>query len=87
LNDRLYFSRKLDESFAVVRVGDFANVHIYADNQAVAETDATGTALVPRIRAYERNPLRIEQADLPLDVDIDTLEKDAIPYRRSGVRG
>jgi len=86
LNDRLYFSRKLDESFAVVRVGDFANVHIYADNQAVAETDATGTALVPRIRAYERNPLRIEQADLPLDVDIDTLEKDAIPYRRSGVR-
>jgi outer membrane usher protein len=85
-NDRLYFSRKLDESFAVVRVGDFANVHIYADNQIVAETDDTGTALVPRIRAYERNPLRIEQADLPLDVDIDTLEKDAIPYRRSGVR-
>ena len=86
LNDRLYFSRKLDESFAVVRVGDFPNVHIYADNQVVAETDATGSALVPRIRAYERNPLRIEQADLPLDVDIDTLEKDAIPYRRSGVR-
>jgi outer membrane usher protein len=85
-NDRLYFSRKLDESFAVVQVGDFANVHIYADNQVVAETDDTGTALVPRIRAYERNPLRIEQADLPLDVDIDTLEKDAIPYRRSGVR-
>ncbi len=85
-NDRLYFSRKLDESFAVVRVGDFPNVHIYADNQVVAETDDTGTALVPRIRAYERNPLRIEQADLPLDVDIDTLEKDAIPYRRSGVR-
>jgi outer membrane usher protein len=86
LNDRLYLSRKLDESFAVVHVGDFANVHIYADNQAVAETDATGTALVPRIRAYERNPMRIEQADLPLDVDIDTLERDAIPYRRSGVR-
>jgi len=85
-NDRLYFSRKLDESFAVVQVGNFPNVHIYADNQVVAETDDTGTALVPRIRAYERNPLRIEQADLPLDVDIDTLEKDAIPYRRSGVR-
>jgi outer membrane usher protein len=86
MDDRVYLSRKLDESFAVVKVGDFANVHIYADNQVVAETDSSGTALVPRIRAYERNPLRIEQADLPLDVDIDTLEKDAIPYRRSGVR-
>ena len=85
LSNRVYFSRKLDESFAVVRVGDFPNVHIYADNQVVAETDASGSALVPRIRAYERNSLRIEQADLPLDVDIDTLEKDAIAFRRSGV--
>jgi outer membrane usher protein len=85
LNDRLYVSRKLDESFAVVQVGDFANVHIYADNQVVAQTDSSGTALVPRIRAYERNPLGIDQADLPLDVDIDTLQKNAIPYRRSGV--
>jgi outer membrane usher protein len=85
LSNRVYFSRKLDESFAVVRVGEFPNVHIYADNQVVAETDASGSALVPRIRAYERNSLRIEQADLPLDVDIDTLERDAIPFRRSGV--
>ena len=86
LNDHFYLSRKLDESFAVVQVGDFAHVHVYADNQEVAETDNSGTALVPRIRAYEHNLLRIEQADLPLDVDIDTVEADAVPYRRSGVR-
>lgn len=84
-NDRLYLSRRLDESFAVVSVGDFSHVHIYADNQVVAETDASGTALVPRIRPYERNALRIDPADLPLDVDIDTLEKEAVPFRRSAV--
>ena len=85
LNKQFFLSRKIDQSFAVVQVGDFPNVHIYADNQEVAETDAGGSAIVPRIRAYERNPLRIEQADLPLDVDLDVVQLDAVPYRRSGV--
>jgi outer membrane usher protein len=85
LDGEAFLTRKMDESFAVVRVGDYPNVHVYADNQEVGITDSSGTALVPRIRAYDHNPLRIEQADLPLDVDIDTLEKDAVPYRFSGV--
>ena len=85
LDGETFLTRKMDESFAVVRVGDYANVHIYADNQEVGVTDSSGTALVPRIRAYDHNPLRIEQSDLPLDVDIDSLEKDAVPYRFSGV--
>jgi outer membrane usher protein len=85
LDGAAFLTRKMDESFAVVRVGDYPNVHVYADNQEVGITDSSGTALVPRIRAYDHNPLRIEQADLPLDVDIDTLEKDAVPYRFSGV--
>jgi outer membrane usher protein len=85
LDGEFFLSRKLDQSFAVVRVGDYSNVRIYADNQEVAVTDATGTALVPHIRAYERNPVSIEQADLPLDVEFGALQKDAVPYRRSGV--
>jgi outer membrane usher protein len=84
-DEEFFLSRRLDQSFAVVRVGDYPNVHVYADNQEVAVTDATGTALVPHIRAYERNPLSIEQADLPLDVEFGALQKDAVPYRRSGV--
>jgi outer membrane usher protein len=60
-------------------------VHIYADNQEVATTNASGNALVPRLRAYENNPIRIEQGDLPLDAEIDTLELKAIPALRSGV--
>jgi outer membrane usher protein len=85
LDGEAFLTRRMDESFAVVRVGDFPNVHIYADNQEVGMTDSKGMALVPRIRAYDHNPLRVEQADLPLDVDIDTLERDAVPYRFSGV--
>lgn len=86
LDGERYLSRRLDQSFAVVHVADYQNVRVYADNHEIAKTDSRGRALVPRIRAYQRNPLRIEQADLPLDAEISTLEKDAVAARRSGVR-
>jgi outer membrane usher protein len=60
-------------------------VAIYVDNQLVAQSDANGSALLPRLRAYQINTVRIEQADLPLDAKIDTLQLDAVPYFRSGL--
>lgn len=40
---------------------------------------------MPRLRAYDRNLLRIEQADLPLEAEIGALEHEAVPYYRSGL--
>ena len=71
LEVRRFLSRRITDSFAVVQVPDYSGVGIYADNQLVARTDADGTALVPRLRAYQINTVRIEQADLPLDAQID----------------
>lgn len=80
LGDKIYFSRNINDSFAVVQVPGYANVRVYADNQPVARTDANGFALVPQLRPYQKNPIRIEQADLPLDAQIDGLQLDAVPY-------
>jgi outer membrane usher protein len=85
LDDRAFLTRRLSDSFALVRVGEYAGVQVYADNQPVARTDAQGSALVPRLRAYDRNLLRIEQADLPLEAEIGALEHEAVPYYRSGL--
>lgn len=85
LDGRAFLTRRLSDSFALVRVGEYPGVQVYADNQPVARTDAQGRALVPRLRAYDRNLLRIEQADLPLDAEIGTLEHEAVPYYRSGL--
>jgi outer membrane usher protein len=51
----------------------------------VAKTDADGRALVPRLRPYEKNAIRIEHADLPLDAQIEAVQVDAVPYFRSGM--
>jgi outer membrane usher protein len=78
-------SRRISDSFAVVKVPDYSDVAIYVDNQLVARSDASGSALLPRLRAYQINTVRIEQADLPLDAKIDRLQLDAVPYFRSGL--
>ena len=80
-----FLSRTIDQGFGVVQVPGYANVQVYADNQPVAVTNDKGNALVPRLRPYEDNSIRIEQADLPLDAEIDTLQLKAVPFRRSGV--
>lgn len=81
-----FLSRTIDQSFGVVQVPGYAHVQIYADNQPIAVTNTNGNALVPRLRAYEDNAIRIEQADLPLDAEIATLQLAAVPFLRSGVQ-
>lgn len=85
LGGDVFLSRRIDQGFGVVQVPGYSGVHVYADNQVVAMTNANGNALLPRLRPYERNPIRLEQRDLPLDAEIDTLELNATPALRSGV--
>ena len=85
LGGSAFLSRRITDSFAVVQVPDYSDVGIYADNQLVARTDADGNALLPRLRPYQKNLVRIEQADLPFDAQIDAIQLDAVPYFRSGL--
>ncbi|MDP1718144.1 MAG: fimbria/pilus outer membrane usher protein, partial [Burkholderiales bacterium] len=80
-----FLSRRIDQSFAVARIPDYPNVRILADNQPAGRTDASGNALIPRLRAYDRNVISIDQRDLPLDAEIGALKIEVVPYFRSGV--
>ena len=41
--------------------------------------------MLPRLRAYDINPISIAQKDLPMDAQVDRLKIEAVPYYRSGV--
>lgn len=84
LGSQLFPTRTIDGSFAVVNVGGEPGVRVYDEHQLVGRTDAKGQILVPDLRPYEDNRIGIEQADLPLDAEISTMEKSAVPYLRSG---
>lgn len=80
-----FLSRRIDQSFAIARIADYPNVRILADNQPAGRTDRNGNALIPHLRAYDRNEISVDQRDLPLDAEIGTLKIAVVPYFRSGI--
>jgi len=85
LAGHLFPTREIEDSFAAIQVGHEPGVRIYRENQLVGQTNSQGYLLVPGLRAYQNNDIRIEQADLPLDVVVNTLQAQAVPYFRSAV--
>jgi outer membrane usher protein len=77
-------SREIGDGFAVVDAGGFEDVRIYLENREVGTTNADGRLLIPRLRPYEANRLRIESADLPLSARIVTDTVIVSPYYKSG---
>lgn len=84
LGRRPFAARQLGASFARVQVGREAGVRVYADNQLVGVTGADGSIMVPSLRAFDRNVIRIDDSDLPLDVRIVRTEMDVRPFARAG---
>lgn len=80
-----FLSRDITDSFGVVRVADFPEVRVLHDNQVIARTDSQGYAVLPRLRAYDRNPIAVDSRDLPFDASLGALRLHATPYYRSGV--
>jgi outer membrane usher protein len=85
MDGRLFAGQRIESSFAVAHVGEEPGVRVYRENQLIGRTDERGYLLLPGLRPYDANLIRVEQADLPLDVPIDTMEVDAVPRFRSGM--
>lgn len=81
----VFAARQFTDSFALVEVGGYPDVHVFVDNQPVAVTDGSGQALLPRLRAYHPNRVAVDPADLPIDAELDALHIPVAPYYRSGV--
>lgn len=82
----LFATQKVDQSFALVEVGDYDNVGVGLANNVLTHTDANGKALVPRLMPYQNNPVRLSPDDLPLSAEIDSVEQYVVPSYRSGVK-
>lgn len=84
LGGEAFVSRSIDQSFGVVRVGQYPEVRVYHENHLIDRTGPNGTAFIPDMRAFERNQVRVAGGDLPLDARIGTLDSIAVPGYRQG---
>jgi outer membrane usher protein len=78
-------SRRVGQAFGMVALPGFDNVRVYVDNREVGRTDSAGYLILPQLRPYEANKVRLEIEDLPLDARIAGAEAVVVPYERSGV--
>ncbi len=86
MDGRLAPTRRIGRAFGLVELPGFAGVRVYLENREVGRTDEDGVLLIPGLRPYEVNRLRIELADLPLGAVVSRGEVETVPYDRAGVR-
>jgi outer membrane usher protein len=77
-------ARRLDRSFAVVKVADYENLTVYVENQPIGRTDNQGRILLDGLRPYERNEISIDPKQLPLDASLAMPVLEITPAYRSG---
>lgn len=85
LGGGVFPSRRLDQSFAVIDAAGYSGVTVYHENHPVATTNSRGLALVPGLRPWEPNRIRLDQRALPLEVELGESEIEVVPRARSGV--
>ncbi len=83
--NRAFFSRRLDESFAIVDLKGYPGVGVGLGNSVSAVTDADGIAFVPYLSPYQANQVRLQASDLPISAELDSIEQIAVPSWRSAV--
>jgi outer membrane usher protein len=77
-------TRTVNESFALVRVPEVGGVRTYLNNQETGRTNRHGNLLVPNLLPYYANRLSISDQDVPIDHDLDQVERDVAPPYRGG---
>jgi outer membrane usher protein len=86
LGKGVYFSRGFAQSFAIVQVGQAANVPVYLESQLVAHTRPDGTALVNNLRAYQDNRISVDPLAVPFDSSMGDMDQTVQPRLLGGVQ-
>lgn len=84
LGSGMHLSRRIDDSFALVRVGGYPSVPVYLENQEVARTDSRGVAILPHLLPNQANAVSIQPQDLPLETQAELYRRSVTPARRGG---
>ncbi len=81
----LFATRQLDGAFGIVDAGGYAGVRVYQDNRPLTRTNSRGLAIIPALRPYEDNAIRLAPDDMPIGARVDADDVILTPAYRSGV--
>jgi outer membrane usher protein FimD/PapC len=78
------FSRPINDSFGLVKVGETEGVRVYLSNEEIGRTDSSGKVFVPNLNSYYDNQVSIGDKDIPINYSISEVTKYISPPFRSG---
>ncbi len=84
IDDSVFFSRPVKDSFAKVKINDLEGVRVYYYGNEVDRTDEQGEAIIPNLRSFHDNRIDIESRDIPINYTIPSLTQYISPSYRSG---
>ncbi|MDE1148848.1 MAG: fimbria/pilus outer membrane usher protein [Azospirillaceae bacterium] len=84
LPEGMFASRTIDDAFTVVDTHGLADITVLQENRPVGKTDGQGYLLLPSLPSYQANRVAIDPADLPADVDAESLVHIVRPKARMG---
>lgn len=85
MDNSLFLSNWVDDSFAVVNTQGAQNIGIYTENRYAGKTNNNGQLMLTDLRAYDVNKISVDVLDLPLTLQMDQNEQYVKPRDRSGV--
>ncbi len=80
-----FLAQPIDQSFALVSVGDVAGARVLQENIDVGRTGADGTLMLPRVPAYTPINISIDPATVPLDATIGRTVQKVVLLDRTGI--
>jgi len=81
-----FWTRTGAEGFAVIDARGLAGVGVMQDQRLAARTDARGLALIPGLRPWQANRFALVDADVPIEAEVQALDRVAVPAARGGTR-
>jgi outer membrane usher protein len=80
----LFFSNSVDDAFAVVDAGA-PDIEVFHENRLVGKTGSSGKILVPSLRSLQKNRIRINPNNLPVDAHIGRTDEVVVPAPKTGI--
>ena len=80
----VFLARPVQDSFALIRIPELADVPVYANGWYAGRTNAAGEVVANNLSSYYDNYISFGARDLPFDYVFSGSEKVISPPRRSG---
>ncbi|MBP6279569.1 MAG: fimbrial biogenesis outer membrane usher protein [Rhodocyclaceae bacterium] len=81
----LYVTRPIEQSFAIVKVGQLADVAVLQGSQVLGRTNADGVLIAPDVNSLNPINFGLRDGDIPMEYALGSTTKHVLPPQNAGI--